>query len=31
LAFDVVGGDVSIEQAVAGVAESKADTFEGRY
>lgn len=31
LAFDVVGGDVSIEEAVKGVAEGKADTFEGRY
>ena len=31
LAFDVVGGDVPVEEAVAGVAEGKVDTFEGRY
>ena len=31
LAFDVVGGKASIEQAVASVAEGRVDTFEGRY
>jgi hypothetical protein len=31
LAFDVVGGDVPIAEAVSGVAEGKHDTFEGKY
>jgi nucleoside-diphosphate-sugar epimerase len=31
LAFDFVGGETSIEEAVASVAEQKVNTFEGRY
>ncbi|KAF2719677.1 NAD(P)-binding protein [Polychaeton citri CBS 116435] len=31
LAFDVVGGETKIEEAVAEVAKGRVDTFEGRY
>jgi nucleoside-diphosphate-sugar epimerase len=31
LAFDVVGGQTAIQQAVASVTKDKTDTFEGRY
>lgn len=31
LAFDVVGGETPIEEAVKGVVERKEDTFEGFY